>query len=399
MHAASDGSHDARARDGAPSAEMVPSLDGVRGIAILLVVLHNASPFDGAVSGGARLASILLNPGWIGVQLFFVLSGYLISGILLDSRSSPSYFRAFMGRRVVRIFPLYYATLIAFFVILPMFGAGPAAIVAQSHNQIFVWTYTLNWADPLGYGVVAFPHFWSLAVEEQFYLLWPLVVRVCTPQRLLRVTLVLAVIAFAIRVALHAVGANPDMAYQFTVCRMDALALGGSVAALLRMEGGRERFQRLRGKLFATSGALLLVGLVVTKAYARHSFVSQTVGYSLLAIAFAALIAGAVGDHLAGGGRAGRLLSNPVLRAFGKYSYGIYVFHPLIGSLIGVPLRDRFGWANPPVGIGLAYVGAIIASSFALAYVSYHGFEQHFLRLKRYFVPTPAPGTTLPSAS
>ncbi len=371
--------------------EVVPSLDGIRGVALLLVLAHNVSPFDEPRSVSEQVAGLFLNPGWVGVQLFFVLSGYLITGILLDSRKSPSYFRVFMGRRVLRIFPLYYATLFVVYGLLPLVGALPASFVQDQKNQIFLWTYLVNWSGPLGYGVAMLPHFWSLAVEEQFYLVWPLVVRRCTPTRLLGLTLVLAAIAFACRVAIRALGLDSDMAYTFTVCRMDALALGGTVAAALRLEGGAARFMRLRSKLLAASVALLVACAVITSGFARNSAVSQTIGYTLLALAFAALIAGAVGDHLSGArGVTGRFFAHPVLRAFGKYSYGMYVFHPLLNKLVGLPLLVRLGHSRPSVPVGLAYVAAVTGVSFAAAFVSFHAFEEHFLHLKRFFVAEPA---------
>ncbi|MGH9886362.1 MAG: acyltransferase family protein, partial [bacterium] len=156
--------------------EPVPALDGVRGAAILLVLAHNLNPFEGGrlVDQGVSLA---FNFGWVGVQLFFVLSGYLISGILLDSREAPGYYRAFFGRRVLRIFPLYYGMLLVCLVILPALGLAPAALLADRAHSVWLWTYLINWVEPFGVPVAAFPHFWSLAVEEQFYLvLAPLIV-------------------------------------------------------------------------------------------------------------------------------------------------------------------------------------------------------------------------------
>lgn len=377
-----------RSLSGRPvDSHLIPALDGVRGIAIVLVLLHNLSPFDGWAHGPEHLAALLLNPGWIGVQLFFVLSGFLITGILLDTRSSPNYYRAFIGRRVLRIFPLYYATLFAFFVILPLFGPTAAAVVGRSQHQIFLWTYVVNFTEPFGLGVVAFAHFWSLAVEEQFYLVWPLVVRFCTPRRVLRIGVGLAVVALASRVALRAMGASPEMAYEFTFCRMDALAMGAAVAALQRFDGGVVAFVKHRGKLAAACGALLVVGFFVTNAYARTTVLSQTLGYSLIGVAFAALVAAAVGDHFMGKGGLGHALSNPVLRTFGKYSYGIYVFHPLL-RLVGQSVLRRTGHVPTSLGVGLAYIAVMIAATFGLAYLSYQLFERHFLKLKRHFQPS-----------
>jgi peptidoglycan/LPS O-acetylase OafA/YrhL len=363
----------------------IPALDGVRGIAVLLVLVHNLSPFDGSTSGYEHLATVFLNPGWIGVQLFFVLSGFLITGVLLDSRGAPSYYASFFCRRVLRIFPLYYATLFVAFVLLPLAHAQPAQLARDSSRQVFLWTYLDNWTSPLGCRTAAFSHFWSLAVEEQFYLAWPLVVHVCGARRMVRLALWMSAVALACRFAIRAFGGDPEMAYEFTVCRMDALALGGAVAAIARTDG--LFLERHRARFAALCVGIVGFGFFATNGYRRVAIATQTLGYTALAIAFAALVAAAVGDHTAGGGRIGRVLANPVLRVFGKYSYAMYVFHVPLNDFVGIPILERFGPVPPRLAAGLAYIACSIAATFALAYVSYVGFEQHFLRLKRYFDP------------
>jgi peptidoglycan/LPS O-acetylase OafA/YrhL len=361
----------------------IPALDGVRGIAILLVLTHNLSPFDGSSGAAARLATILLNPGWIGVQLFFVLSGFLITGVLLDSRGAPSYYTSFIGRRVLRIFPVYYATLLVMFVVLPVFHAQPPELTRDAHSQVFLWTYLVNWFWFFGHEIAGFSHCWSLAVEEQFYLAWPFVVRACGPTRIVKLAVWMSLVAFASRVTIRLLGAEANLAYVFTICRMDALALGGAVAATARTNSAL--FERHRYRLLAICLGVLVAGFFATHGYGRLGIVSQTVGYTALAVAFSALIAAVVGDHAKGGGPISRVLANPVLRAFGKYSYGMYMFHPLLNDFVGVPLLERHGLMPPTFAVGFAYVVGSIAVTFALAYVSYVGFEQHFLRLKRHF--------------
>ncbi|HZJ61945.1 MAG TPA: acyltransferase [Kofleriaceae bacterium] len=167
----------------APASEIVPALDGVRGLAILLVLAHNLSPFESTRRLIDLSAGLTFDFGWVGVQLFFVLSGYLISGILLDTRGAPGYYRAFFGRRVLRIFPLYYGVLFLCLVLLPVLGLAPDALLADRRHSVWLWTYLINWAEPLGAAIAVFPHFWSLAVEEQFYLVWPFVVSRTPPRR------------------------------------------------------------------------------------------------------------------------------------------------------------------------------------------------------------------------
>jgi len=364
--------------------QIVPALDGVRGAAILLVLAHNLNPFE-----GGRLVdqwvSLAFNFGWVGVQLFFVLSGYLISGILLDSREARGYYRAFFGRRVLRIFPLYYGTLLVCLVILPALGLAPAALLADRAHSVWLWTYLINWAEPLGVPVAAFPHFWSLAVEEQFYLVWPFVVRRTTPRRLFAVAAALVVVAFASRLALRLAGADVHGPYMFTICRMDALGLGAAVAAVMRVPAWHARAVAWRRGLAVASVALFVVGLVATRGYPRTSYADQTFGYTILAVVFAAVVLGVVLDHERGRGSVGALFANPVLRSFGKYSYAIYMFHQPFNLLIGMPLLVSMH----PHGIGLkaggTYMLIVIAASYLAAVLSYYGYERHFLALKRYF--------------
>ena len=161
-----------------PSAPLahIPALDGLRAFAILLVIVRHASLEQGAASRG--FLGALGNAGWMGVDLFFVLSGFLITRILIQSKGSTYYFRNFYLRRSFRIFPLYYAVLVGLFVVAPIASHSPA-VQELARHQIWYWTYTVNFlaantnGEACGLHTV---HFWSLSVEEQFYLIWPAVV-------------------------------------------------------------------------------------------------------------------------------------------------------------------------------------------------------------------------------
>jgi peptidoglycan/LPS O-acetylase OafA/YrhL len=308
---------------------------------------------------------------------------------------------------VLRIFPLYYGVLLVALVILPALGLAPERLLADRENHIWLWTYLINWAEPLGAGVAAFPHFWSLAVEEQFYLVWPFVVRRTTPRRLLQVAVALVVVAFGSRLGLRLAGASEQGPYMFTICRMDALGLGGAVAALLRIPGYREAAVRWRGRVTLAMTALFVVGLLATRGYARTSFSDQTLGYTILAVTFAALVLLAVLDHQGdqrghqqghqrGRGWIGAGFKNPVLRSFGKYSYAIYLFHQPLNQMVGAPVLHRLLPQGTGILAGCTYMASVTAASYAIGLVSYHGYEKHFLALKRYFVPgrRPAPPAT-----
>jgi peptidoglycan/LPS O-acetylase OafA/YrhL len=156
----------------------IPELDGVRGFAILAVTLYR---FSRDIPTDTRLGAVLhdgLTLGSRGVELFFVLSGFLITGVLLDAKSSPHRYRNFFARRSLRIFPLYFTALGLFVVILPWVLGSRAPFRQATEQQFYLWTYLSNirmsWMGEWNFGRL--DHFWSLAVEEHFYLIWPWII-------------------------------------------------------------------------------------------------------------------------------------------------------------------------------------------------------------------------------
>lgn len=372
----------------------LPSLDGIRGLAILMVIAHNVQLLDVPVMHGAVvLAQFILNIGWIGVQLFFVLSGFLITGILLDSVGQPRGLRNFIARRALRIFPLYYGALVLIFVLLPLLGAQPEMYKAQAPDQIWFWAYLSNWTDAMGIGPRNLPHFWSLAVEEQFYLLWPLLVfSLRSPARVAVMCVVVAVVSLLCRIVLFNAGANHDVVYEWTICRMDALALGGLAATCWRVDAWRSWLTAHRHQLTWALYGLLAASFLWTHAFPRTSLRGMTEGYTVLAIVFAAwLYASANRDAQVA--RSGvrtpwwhRALRHPALQSVGKYSYGMYVFHKPLHDLFSAKLQAKMGvqTAGNIVNASL-HVLAVTLISYAAAWLSYHLYEVHFLRLKRRF--------------
>jgi len=362
-----------------------PTLDGVRALAILMVVLHNFS-FDDAVLTGlsGRLLSMGTGGGWAGVTLFFVLSGFLITGILLDTQHERGHFRRFYLRRTLRIAPLYYAVLLVAFVVLPLAGTVPAAVRADQPQQIWLWTYLSNWVGPFDIAGHTFPHFWSLAVEEQFYLLWPLLTWRRSPQTVLRWGLALAVIAPLVRTGLLLGGGTSGMVYVWSPCRMDALALGGCAAAALRMPQLAALATARRRQLLLAAAALFVACIVGLHGLPRTTFAMQTVGHSLLAIDFSLLVLGLACADLAGDAGAGtRLWRTAPLRMLARYSYGIYIFHKPLQQLVDTPLRHLLGASlMTSTASNVAYFLAGLAASTVAAALSYHLFEQRFLALK-----------------
>ena len=366
------------------SSRQIPALDGIRGLAIFWVVLHNATGIPLAPSSRwLHVFPLLGSRGWIGVQLFFALSGFLITSGLLDSQGTPHYFRNFYAKRALRILPLYYAVLFALLVVLPQFMAVPY----RHDYQGPLWFFVGNWTNSFPYG---FGHFWSLAVEEQFYLIWPLVVWRLPPPRLLKACAWIAAGALLLRCVLAARGTDWWTLYSNTACRMDALALGGAGACLLRITALKEVAYKRQSQLLGAAVLVFLAGIPLTHMYDNGRWPAETFGYSLLAVSSGAFVLWAAisGSHAASGGRAAsgaaRLLSWAPLRSVGRYSYAIYIFHNLLHWLVGVPwLSARFG-KLPPLPVVFLYALGVFAISYLAAVCSYHGLEKHFLKLKRF---------------
>jgi peptidoglycan/LPS O-acetylase OafA/YrhL len=362
-----------------------PALDGLRGLAILLVILHNADVFSSPVSGLLWPAALLAHAGWVGVQLFFVLSGFLITGNLLDAQQADNYFSSFFARRILRIFPLYYGTLLVALVIVPRLTVQAPEIAATQVHQIWLWTFLVNWAEPFGRAVHGFPHFWSLSVEEQFYLLWPFLIHRRAPRTIWRLCVIVILAAFLSRSTLLAIGARPEEIYMFTVCRMDALAAGAAAAAAIRIPAAVALLRQYSDKLWATGLLLGLFTAAITDFYSLYGRVTFTIGHTLSSVCFALLVLGALAPASRINSPYQATLKFAPLRSIGKYSYAMYVFHMLImlscGSYILSKLRPLSSFYP------LFYPLVIAVLSYVAAFISYHCYEKHFLKLKERFRP------------
>lgn len=366
----------------------VPALDGVRGLAILIVVIHNASWVLGLSAWlPLKLIADLTATGWVGVQLFFVLSGFLITSILLATRESAHYLRNFYVRRVLRIFPLYYGFLILVFLVIGPLFASPEWKAAARENQWWLWTFTSNWAGPLGHGVPYLPHFWSLAVEEQFYLVWPFLVLLLTRRQLVAVCVAAILVTPVIRWGLRFEGLPAVAAYEFTAARWDALA-GGALLSLMSMtDFGRAQL----GKHLAPLGLVSLVALVAivlaTKGFREGEILVQVIGQSLAVILCAWLVYVACAPSSALGNATNKWLSAPWLRFLGKYSYAIYVFHVPIHQIASVYIGDAVNGADTPWRLlrWALYVAGIGGVSILAAMASWRLLERPFLDLKDRF--------------
>jgi peptidoglycan/LPS O-acetylase OafA/YrhL len=263
-------------------------------------------------------------------------------------------------------------------VVLPRFIVLPHS----REHEALLWLFIGNYTPSLPYG---FGHFWSLALEEQFYLVWPLVVWRLTPRRLLTACLWIAVGALLLRCVLAAYGADSWTLYANTACRMDALALGAAGACVLRIPDLRAIARQRQADVAAAALLVFLLGIPLTHVYDNSHLAGETLGYTLLALCSAVFVMwiALLGGHAPYG--VGWLLNWLPLRSCGKYSYGMYVFHNLLHKLVGEPwIIARFG-KLPPLPIVFVYGLVVFLVSYLVAFCSYHGLEKHFLKLKRFF--------------
>jgi peptidoglycan/LPS O-acetylase OafA/YrhL len=343
----------------------VPQLDGVRGIAILLVMLVNTSEKYPVLHLQRFVAD-----GWMGVDLFFALSGFLITGILLDTRESPRYFKNFYARRALRILPLYYLVLILMFVLVPLLRPADARSIFERAApwwsfplflQNFLVARSTNAAGPLGTS-------WSLAIEEQFYLLWPLIVR-CCPVRLLRVIATLLIL-FSPPLTWY-LASQHVFIYSNVFCRQVGLMAGALLALLLRSH------DFVPAKWLKPAWSLFLGTLTLT-------FVSAALGtrwltFSLVALAASLFIFLALHSEQKW---LQAVLRNRLLMYTGTISYGLYLLHKIPADFVQAAHLDR----HPALILPFIFL-----ASYALAALSWNLLEKPFLNLKHFFPATESP--------
>lgn len=340
----------------------IPELDGIRGTAVLAVVLFHWIATQGYSVLPGKLESLLLF-AWSGVDLFFVLSGFLIGGILLDARDSTNYFKVFYIRRFYRILPLYCALCLSTITIFYLPLSTHAWLFDYPKIPWYAYlTFGQNFWMVKSINVGGFPLAvtWSLAVEEQFYLTLPLVVRFASRKKLPYLLAIGVLLAPFIRVALwFALG--PKMGavagYYLAPCRMDALLLGVLAAWAVRNQGCWEWLVAHKAVVDATS---MVLGVGILWMIHRHlagSFALASFGYTLTALFYLSLLLLAVTQS----GFVSRLFRSRVLTELGLVAYGLYLFHiPVIGLVYGLA-----GKANPRL-IGLSTCALTSLAGFCL---------------------------------
>ena len=338
----------------------IPELQGLRGIAVLAVVLYHSRP---------RLAGTPLYGvavwGWTGVNLFFVLSGFLITSILLGSRGKPHYFRNFYARRALRIWPVYVLTLVVCYAKADWFVGEPAGVAIRTAPwlaYIFFVQNLFHLTLPPGIGPT-----WSLAIEEQYYFLWAPLVRILSKPWMMAGALGTALVASPLFRMQHFAWITPTD----TVTHLDGIAMGSLIAL------GMHTLPLARRTWLVLGGCGMLVGFSLAATIAG--------GTAYLDSALSCAFGGTVLASIASTGARNPL--NAVLRRgplayYGKISYGLYMIHIMVFIYYGwFDLRmDKYGMAG-----NLAVVGVRLAASTVVATVLWYGFETQILKLKRHY--------------
>lgn len=362
----------------------VEALDGLRGMAVLMVVAMHAMFFGVPLPGVPPLSQDsayvrLVGLGWSGVDVFFVLSGFLITGILVQSKDAPHYLRNFYARRVLRIFPLYYVVLALLLWGLQRPPTTPGETAAYLlYVQNFVHAFGGDAQPDIARDVT-----WSLAIEEQFYLVWPTVVLFASRRALPRLAIVMIVLAIASRFVGLWLGVPKP--YFLTPCRLDALGVGALLAVVPLPRLGV-------GVSLAVGGAVALAAIAWATGNALpHEPTMQRFGLmAALAMASGALVCARHPGPVA------RALQWAPLRSLGRYSYCVYLVHFLVVERLAiacygdltVPANALQQWlvAHVAPTLLLALFGlACVVVSWAIGLLSWHLFEKHLLALKRLF--------------
>jgi peptidoglycan/LPS O-acetylase OafA/YrhL len=358
----------------------VPELDGIRATAIWMVLIlhifygwvpahYNFSPIPSFVM-------LIVGHGWLGVDLFFILSGFLITGILLGTKEKAHYFRNFYARRFLRIMPLYFAVVFVFFLCYSRYRSFLilSTVFAANLADIF------HIAVPHGPGVL-----WSLAIEEHFYLLWPLLVYLLDRRKLTILAISVVVITPIARGVAVAHGVSTDAIYNYSWFRFDGLALGALMAVWVRSSHACLRNSlRLAGVLVGLAVAITIIGMPFGILQTK-SVLGTALRYTQAQLPFASFLLVALALQ---GTRLTAALRSPPARLSGSLSYCIYLIHLAIGD--GYQAMVRHFGLRPSVVFGnlgeiLVRGVFIVLASFGIAILTKKYLEEPFLRLKRFF--------------
>jgi peptidoglycan/LPS O-acetylase OafA/YrhL len=339
-------------------------LDGVRGLAAFMVIFFHyfnvIDPTNFLLRGLKQVAVF----GQTGVSLFFVLSGFLITRILFNEKWHNDYFKNFFFRRALRIFPLYFLFLIIFYYLVPL-----VSLESNSAPNWYFWVYLQNIAMTFNWPNNGPSHFWSLAVEEHFYLFWPFVVFFFNERKVMFIGITLIIISFVFRFILTQ--ANFESFY-FTLTRMDDLVLGTFLAVFEK----KKLITSKSKKYFSFAFIILLLLNLVPWLFAEHlsHFWLQIFKYPLISTLYFTLIGLLISPSA---NNFINIFNFSWLRFSGKISYGLYVYHPLVFML-----SEKYFQIN---NVFIEF-GCLLLLTVAVSIVSFYAYENQFLKLKKYFV-------------
>jgi len=355
------------------------ALDGVRGTAFLMVLVFHSFEIWRRPDLGFILNYVqdIVMSLWFGVDLFFVLSGFLITRILIKSRTSQRYFPDFYWKRCLRIFPVYFLYLLLAFLWLRFNANSFGEVFSPAH--ISYWIYLQNWVvAKSGYDSFRpLAHLWSLAIEEQYYLVWPFLVLWVRPTYLLRVTLSILLVAFAVRILLVGTGGFVVANYVSTVTRMDTLAAGALLAIVEQNDDWRKWLSHRATTLIAIGLASIVSISIWRHGYEIRDGIVRTLGFFANTIFCAGIVAAAAfhDSH----SRTSKIFSPTWLRWVGSRSYAAYLFHWPITLLAAYVINQNGIEGTNAITLTLAIV---LPTTLLVAELSWQLYEKHWLALK-----------------
>jgi peptidoglycan/LPS O-acetylase OafA/YrhL len=369
----------------------LPALDGIRGLAVLMVLVFHFVGGMQATNLVERGIVSVTKYGILGVDLFFVLSGFLITGILYEGGGKPHYFRNFYMRRVLRIFPLYFGVLAFVFLVAPMIPLmqGPTLNYLLD-RQAWAWLYGINIyiAQQGDWSFSYLNHFWSLCVEEHFYFVWPLVVFLLAPwpRLLITVSLAMSICAMFARPIGLLMGLSWWTTVVLTPFKLDGLALGAFLAVMARQPEGWVWLKRALLPVVAIAGVLAAstyIGSVMVSPPELEFVASIRVAFFQMLLA--CLLIWALSAPKTS--FSSRFFCSRIMVFWGTYSYGLYVYHHFISYyMLANGTEMQLGRWLGSHGAAVALQASLgILASLIIAYLSYELFEKRFLRLKRLF--------------
>jgi len=348
--------------------KQIPELNGLRGAAFLFIFLFHTLRLE-PNNFFLKLANAIFRSGWLGVDLFFVLSGFLITTILLDYRDEFHKYRIFYTRRVLRIFPIYYLVLVFVFFVSPLFSDF---FVPLEKLKFYFFTYTYNfwvvftdsWAKE-----GALDHFWFLCIEEQFYLFWPFIVFTLINKKLKKFCVFVFILSVLLKISIATQVKDWFIIYVFPLCRLEGFASGAFIAIIHKEGHIRNKRHALILFLFMCA-VILILGINFNGFYLRDKAIVSAIP-PLMSFFYASLLYLLIVD---GNSLLKKIMRNRFLTFFGLYSYGLYIYHYIIWYVLTT--HFLFTRQDPLTSL------IVMAISLPVSILSYHLYEKLFLRLK-----------------